>query len=287
MFATIVVVLPSTFTGGAVHLSHGGASTVYDSSASSAFATTVLAWYTDVTHEIKPIASGHRLALSYNLFRTKNTLGPSPLGVKTQLSAELRRIFLCWERSALRDEPAPEQLLYLLAHKYSRATLGARALKGADAQKVALLLRLAKEVGFGMGLANASCKLVGDCEADGDDEDLYGDGGEGDFEMGDVHDREMTVEHLVTMQGNIIKSRLDFEEDDVIPHALAENVEDYVDFDKEAYQGYMGNVRSHLDVVLHSADKLIGLNSIPARSSDVRHPLTLLHCPFTWLTSIW
>jgi preprotein translocase subunit SecG len=52
MFATIVVVLLSHFTGGRAHLSHGGISKVFDSGGSSLTKTTVLAWYTDVMHEI-------------------------------------------------------------------------------------------------------------------------------------------------------------------------------------------------------------------------------------------
>ena len=77
MFATIIIVLPSPFTGGAAHLSHGNLSEVFDCSANSAHQTTVLAWYTDVKHSIKPITSGYRLALSYNVYHTKNTLRPS------------------------------------------------------------------------------------------------------------------------------------------------------------------------------------------------------------------
>ena len=78
MFASIVVVLPSTFIGGTAHLSHGSLSVVYDCSQdSSLLKTTVLPWYTDVMHEIKPITSGYRLALTYNLVHTTSALRPS------------------------------------------------------------------------------------------------------------------------------------------------------------------------------------------------------------------
>ena len=40
-----------------IHLSHGGESKVFDNAKDSAFDTTILAWYTDVTHEVKEITS--------------------------------------------------------------------------------------------------------------------------------------------------------------------------------------------------------------------------------------
>ena len=47
MFASVIIVLPSRFTGGDAHLSHGGQTMVLNSSLASACDTTVLAWYTD------------------------------------------------------------------------------------------------------------------------------------------------------------------------------------------------------------------------------------------------
>ena len=55
MFASIIVVLPSTFTGGTAHLSHGTLSGSQD----SPLKTTGLSWYTDVMHEIKPVIGLH------------------------------------------------------------------------------------------------------------------------------------------------------------------------------------------------------------------------------------
>ncbi|KAF7292540.1 Protein kinase domain-containing protein [Mycena kentingensis (nom. inval.)] len=49
MFASLIIILPSEFTGGDVHTSHGGVNTVFNSSQNSLKQTTALAWYTDVT----------------------------------------------------------------------------------------------------------------------------------------------------------------------------------------------------------------------------------------------
>jgi hypothetical protein len=48
----MIIVLPSEFTGGDAHVSHGEETKVFDTSALSLSKTTVLAWYTDVMHEI-------------------------------------------------------------------------------------------------------------------------------------------------------------------------------------------------------------------------------------------
>lgn len=64
MFATIIVILPSMYTGGEVHVSHSSSYEVFDFAAQSLLSTVALAWYTDVFHEVKPVTSGYRLALS-------------------------------------------------------------------------------------------------------------------------------------------------------------------------------------------------------------------------------
>jgi hypothetical protein len=52
VFATVVVVLPSEFTGGDTHVSHAGETKVFDSIGVSLVKTTVLAWYREVMHKI-------------------------------------------------------------------------------------------------------------------------------------------------------------------------------------------------------------------------------------------
>jgi hypothetical protein len=231
MFATIVIVLPSRFTGGAAHLSHGSLSTVYDCSVNSEFQTTVLAWYTDVTHEIKPITSGHRLALSFNLIHTTQALRPA-LSANADLAVALRRILKAW----VRDEGncTPDKLVYLLDHTYSQANLCASALKGVDAHKVAMLDALAMKLGFRMGLASVEFHQWGRAEAYGSDDSYEG--------WADETETEMSFSHFVNMEGGKIGSTIEVDEEtEVIPSDLAESVQDG-DYDEEEYEGYQGNV---------------------------------------------
>ena len=131
MFATIVVVLPTPFTGGDAYLSHSGQKVVLNTSGQSLSKTTVLAWYTDVMHEIKPIMSGYRVALSYNLVHTTTSLRPSLTDNAGPL-LKLRHVLLSWKQN---DEDDLDRLVIKLDHDYSHANLSASALKGSDAQR--------------------------------------------------------------------------------------------------------------------------------------------------------
>jgi hypothetical protein len=233
MFATIVVVLPSQFAGGSAHLSHGSDSVILDCSLDSLYKTSVLAWYTDIMHEIKPITSGFRLAISYNLIHTSNSLKPTLLSSQTLVN-QLRHVLLSWKQTRL---PKPIKIIYLLEHKYSRANLRGDALKGTDAQKVGLLQDLARTTGFCMGLANVECHVNGA----GND---YGGGygADGDVSMGDVEYRNMAIQNLVDLEGRLIKEEINCEDDNEhIPEDLSDKVESGPPDERE-YEGYQGNV---------------------------------------------
>lgn len=247
MFATVIIILQSPFTGGEAHLSHGGLSTVVDHSGNSLLSTSVMAWYTDVTHEIKPITSGYRLALSYNLIHTTTTLRPS-LPSTHQAALRLKEIFTIWKE---RGHTAPQKIIYLLEHRYSRANLKGSALKGSDSHEVALLKVAAEETGFRVGLANIECHVTGTADDEGhgyyrshrgphsesDSDDAM------DVEMLEVSDTEWSITNLVDLSGHCIANTLHYDDDtdETIPADLHERVEDGP-VDEAEYEGYQGNV---------------------------------------------
>ena len=244
MFASIVVVLPSTFTGGTAHLSHGSLSVVYDCSQDSSLKTTVLSWYTDVMHEIKPITSGYRLALMYNLVHTTSALRPS-LGETDGVVGRFKHILKSWKQA---KDGVPTKLIYLLNHKYSQANLRGSALKGHDAQKLAILDLVGKQYGFHLGLANVCCTLSGYADDNGGGWGRHGCGRRGwgydddDVDSAEVEGREMTIENLVNLEGRKLQEQLDFDkESEVIPNDLMEDVESGA-HDGQEYEGYIGNV---------------------------------------------
>ncbi|CAJ2502840.1 Uu.00g102340.m01.CDS01 [Anthostomella pinea] len=71
MVGTLVVCLPSKHKGGSAQLSHAGRVRSLDTDQASDLSLTSLAWFSDdVTHEIKPLESGYRLVLTYDVIHT-------------------------------------------------------------------------------------------------------------------------------------------------------------------------------------------------------------------------
>ncbi|KAJ7622621.1 hypothetical protein DFH06DRAFT_1009458, partial [Mycena polygramma] len=130
MFATVVIILPSEYTGGQVRVSHGTKKDTFDTAALSAVNFALLAWYTDVRHEVKHITSGFRLALSYKLIHTaRNTLSPS-IPDSGAAIADLTRVLRNWGNNRYSEEVS--QVAYILDHQYSTMSLKRASLKGRD-----------------------------------------------------------------------------------------------------------------------------------------------------------
>ena len=149
-------------------MSHGVLSTVHDT-VQSCLQTTVLAWYTGVAYEVKPVTSGYRLALSYDLIHTPVAPRPSLPNTNSAVHA-LRHVLLSWKQA--NSDRVPRKILYLLDGQYPQTGLKGSALEGIDAHKLAILNALANELGFHIGLAILECHLSGTPEGvDSDDED--------------------------------------------------------------------------------------------------------------------
>ncbi len=82
MFGSLVVSLPSQFTGGALVTRHQGHTMTFDWS-SSPTTTQWAAFYSDVEHEVLPVTSGHRFTLTYNLYHTLSACHPVSLDITT------------------------------------------------------------------------------------------------------------------------------------------------------------------------------------------------------------
>ena len=159
MFASLIIVLPSKFEGGQVHVSHGNNKDVFDISPSSAFTTSAIAWYTDVTHQVKPITSGYRLALSYNLINPSPGIPPPHLPDMHSAVSEVEAIFRKWRKGGYANS---KFIAYLLGHQYSKAGIGSTALKGRDANLVSNIRRAAEKQGVALFLGLLKCTITMD-----------------------------------------------------------------------------------------------------------------------------
>lgn len=255
MFATVIVVLPSAFEGGQLCLTHGGVSTTIDIARNSATETTLLAWYTDVMHEVKPITSGYRLALSYNLIHTSPTLPPPALPNMDNAMQRLHKVLLKWNRDKYPDVdfPSPPFFAYFLTHRYTANNLlsGIKTLNGTDAHRVSHLMPIAERLGIVVGLASLEYNVSGgandsgygynkrhrgcyyDDEEDEDDEDVP--------EMGEIENSSYTLSNLVDKDGNPLMGNGEKHELDASA-LIPRDPFDGANPDDEEYEGYQGNV---------------------------------------------
>ena len=238
MFASLIIVLPSKFEGGAVHVSHGTSKDVFDISPSSAFTTSALAWYTDVTHEVKPVTSGYRLAISYNLVNASPGLPPPHLPDLHSAVSAVERIFHKWKKGGY-EEPESGVIAYIMEHEYSGASFESAALKGRDATVISNIKGVAEKHGVCLNLGILVCEMSGEADPWGEEDDW---GPPPKMEM--VNETEYKIETLYDLEGDIAEGEdpiiLD-PESDMIPQDPGFEGQDP---DDEEFEGYTGNVSS-------------------------------------------
>lgn len=151
-----------------------------DFSAEGAFKSHYIGFYADCEHEIKPVLSGYRLALVYNLVKT-STDGLLPSSTEINEDAEYTRISAAFNAWSC-DPAAPPKMAFLLSHKYTQDGLKSPAdLKGEDCSAAALLTTLQRS-----GLACACLVFI--------EKRVYGDKGDNGRAPFEQQDSEIEVE---------------------------------------------------------------------------------------------
>lgn len=279
MFATIVIVLPSLYAGGEVRVVHGSEEKILDFSDSSQLNTAILAWYADVVHEVKPVTSGFRLSLSYNLIQTENVSVTLPPAGNTAVTY-LRQVFAQWSEGVY-DSP-PNVICYKLEHRYSQLNLskGISCLKGVDAYKVVQIKQAALGFDIGMGFGQFELRVVkedpeedgyygyssryskrrrycryddreeGEDEEDNEednedsDADVDEEGDEDDNDEGDETEieRYSTVSQLVNLEGTSLAPNATINVNGDHAALIPKNAFKREDPDDEEHEGYQGNV---------------------------------------------
>jgi len=192
MFATMVLVLPSTHSGGELVIKHLGREVVLDPRPEEPSEIGFAAFYADCVHEVRPVKTGCRLTLVYNLrFVGKRRSLKAP-----DYRAEHGRVVQLL-RSWASAEDEPDKLILPLEHAYTPAELSFGALKGADAGVASVLVKAAAEADCDLHLALVSIEESGSAEHTGyygrrrwsrdDDEDSE------EFEVAEVIDRALIL----------------------------------------------------------------------------------------------
>ncbi|KAI0911327.1 hypothetical protein F4823DRAFT_560976 [Ustulina deusta] len=198
MIATLSICLPSRYKGGEVHLSHAGKNRVFDTG-QSIFDVSALAWYADVTHEIKPILEGHRLVLIYNIIQTGDGATSADFLAKQdkKLHSAITKLHLY--------SPPPKRLLYILDHKYSQTSLRVDHLKGRDRAVGQTLQEACTMNGYYMFLCNVTKRSSDD---DYDYDGFYND----DEDRGP----ELAMDTVTTRNGQIFASNVELDKRDIL-----------------------------------------------------------------------
>jgi len=213
MFATLVLALPSEFSGGELVIRHKHDEVRLDLRRDEPSEITYAAFYADCRHEVLPVESGYRWALVYNLVRPDG--GPLPEAPdhdreRRQLAELLRH----WGDTDPGAGP-PHKLIFPLEHSYTEAELGFDALKGVDTAVAGVMLAAAEDADFDLQLALVTIGESGWAEYTGGG---YWRDAEPEFEIGEVDDTWRHVHTWRLPDGSTPDmGHLSFEDDEVCP----------------------------------------------------------------------
>jgi hypothetical protein len=260
MVATLVVGLPSVHAGGELIVTHEGTQHVIEfAGASSGHELSFAAFYADCRHEVRPLHSGYRLCLVYNLTLAtsrgkKGIAAPSTAGTVEGVRGLL---------DAWREAEEPQKLAVTLEHQYTQDGLALDTLKGVDRARAEVLFAAAEQAGCVAHLALVTFWQSGSAEGgyDGgygryrrrrywydDDEDDYDDASL--YEMGEVYDQSLVANHWSDRQGaNIALGEIRLDPEEIVD---AEPLEAW-EASREEFEGYTGNAGMTLERWYHRA----------------------------------
>ena len=265
MVGTLVVSLPSAHTGGELVVEHGGQSVTYRVPREE---LSFVAFYADCRHEVKPLKSGYRVTLTLNLLADSeaDVQGAGPVA---DLAHCLTGHFTtpATRRYGRGGLDPPNRLVFLLDHEYTQQGLSWNRLKGADAERAALLRAAAERAGCEAVLALSEVKETWDAwpcdsepwddydyhdEKDEDDEGAYDDGGvsrgrggdHDDYQLNELIDDEITLGWWTSPGGSDGEPiSLHVSDSEVCATTPSAHLVPY----QSEYEGYMGNYGNTLD----------------------------------------
>jgi predicted 2-oxoglutarate/Fe(II)-dependent dioxygenase YbiX len=267
MVGTLVVTLPSNYTGGELVVWHNDERKAYRGSKT---ALSLVAFYADCRHEVLKVTSGYRIALTYNLLLRGDAGRPAgDDGTVAELASLLREHFSapaprCYSGPAV--DP-PSRLVYLLDHEYTPRALTWSRLKGDDAGRVSLLREAAVGAGCEAILALADVQEThgaypvdqvhgywrrgwyADYDED-DDEHAEPSDGEPEYEIQELIDSAIALTHWTGPDGTgLEETSLFLNNTEVCASTASGDLQPYA----QQYEGYMGNWGNTLDRWYHRA----------------------------------
>lgn len=253
MVATLVVMLPSVHTGGELVVDDSGTELTYRGSRDD---LVLVVFYADRRHEVRPVRSGYRVSMTFNVLLASDGETTAPNRV-AEVASCLTEHFTTRVISKYgnRDLGEPERLAFLLDHEYTQGGIQAGRFKGADADRVATLRAAAERAGCEVVFGLTEIRETWDVLAPEDQwtgRDYYDDGyWEGDEdEDEDVYRLNELIDNEISLGWWINPDRPPWEkvslhltEDEVCTVTPTQTLTPY----ESEYEGYMGNDGNTLD----------------------------------------
>lgn len=204
MVATMIVVLPSKFGGGRLQIQQGRFRFNFDADKARKQATAeYIAFFADCVHEVKPVTSGVRVCLAFNLILQTSEKSSRRLP-ETNADPKLLRAIGDWQRHR-----SAEPIVFALEHQYTEAGLRPELLKGADLELHRQVAAVCEATNCVLHFGQVSRHL---CQFA--DDGSYGYGRRGyrgwsgnfdDLEIGEVYDDEIEIDGWKDANGKSVK----------------------------------------------------------------------------------
>ncbi|MFS8065308.1 MAG: 2OG-Fe(II) oxygenase [Byssovorax sp.] len=266
MVGSLAVELPSRHEGGAFVVEHRGEKKVFRGAARGVLDLSLLAFYADCHHEVKPVDSGYRITLTYHLLfhGGPGDRGPVPLSAVERLTASVKAYFATpvaptYSRSAPEQ---PDRLIYLLDHEYTQKSLRWGHLKDADQRRTDALREVAERLDCEVFLALADVHENWSCEEDDwggrygrrgryrHDDEFEKERDAEEYELIELFDTDVELRHWVGPDGLLVPGISSKPASDEVCSTRAS-----IDMDpfKSEHEGNMGNYGNTVDRWYHRA----------------------------------
>jgi hypothetical protein len=248
MVASMIVVLPSPFDGGALVVRHESAKQTFPlEEAARGKSPCYVAFYADCEHEVQRVTGGYRLCLAYNLLlRGGKWIKSSSATVRSAEPTEVLAESIGTWVAAQQAEP----LVFALEHHYTQRGLSLDLLKGADREIADLLVAAAAKADCFVHLAQVTRHLLqfADDGSFGRSYSRYRPARSRGYEIGETYEDDLSGTQWTDARGK----KQPFGEIAFDRSAIVSSVpiDDWQPTSEE-FEGYTGNAGNTLDRWYH------------------------------------
>ena len=162
MFGTLVIQLPSNYSGGKLIVYHHGKKSEFDYSSPDCCSNCYFTSFcVDCQHEVEKVTKGYRLCLIYNLMYQGLDECPTPADNQAQVSAIVSAMKQWQDVDSL---DCPEVMTYFLETKYCEADLSFQLLENRDLAVADVLAQAKSKVNFDLYVGHVNLTQRWDAE---------------------------------------------------------------------------------------------------------------------------